>query len=519
MASGVPTTVGAVDVGASAVRMVIAQVSPTGEIEVLERVQRAVRLGHSTFVSGRLSRQAINATIAVLRDYRRLLDTYRVERVRSVATSAVREAANADTFLDRAAMAVNLDIEVIERAEESRLLVSAVRHAVGSALGLGRRRALIVEVGSGSALLTVLRGGALTASESFPIGAIRIQELLHTYDEPPARAAELLRHHIANAVASARRALALGEVDLMVAVGGDARFAAQRVGRAAPFGQGLHIVAEDDLSHLVEECVQRTPEELARAYALAPDAAETLVPALLVYQAILGAVKAREMIVAGVSIRDGLLLELARQVTGQEDAEGAQGTLRAARALAKKYRADAHHGALVAELAVRLFNELQPEHGLRPRFRLLLQVAAILHEVGRFVSSAAHHKHSYYLISNSEVFGLRRQELSIAAHVARYHRRAGPGPTHLDYMSLPRESRLVVNKLAAILRVADALARRPESQGIEIQVQRRGDEVVLSVPGITDLSLERRALAAKADLFEDTYGLSVRVEEARAPEG
>ena len=110
--------------------MVIAQVPPDGSIEVLERMHRAVRLGHDAFVTGKLGQQTLNATIGILRDYRRTLDRYNVTHVRAVATSAVREAENTDAFVDRVQMAVNLDVEVIDTPEESRLTVSAVREAI-----------------------------------------------------------------------------------------------------------------------------------------------------------------------------------------------------------------------------------------------------------------------------------------------------------------------------------------------------------------------------------------------------
>jgi len=515
---GAAKSVGVIDIGSNSVRMVVAQVSPNGEIEVLERTQRPVRLGHSTFLTGRLSRPAMNAAIAILRDFRRIMDGYHAERVRTVATSAVREAGNADAFVDRVAMAVNLDVEVIEPTEESRLTVSAVRAAIGNAVGVNRGKALVVEVGGGSALLTVLRSGQIAATESYALGSIRLQEMLSTARESPERAAELLRHHLANATGLMKRSMALGEVDTVIAVGGDARFAAQHVGKPVSAGNHLSAVTAGGLNRLIDQCAPRAPEDIARTYGLPFETAETLVPALLAYEAILQATRAKRMIVTQVSMRDGLVLDLARHVTGVEDLELTHSILRSATTVGRKYHYDPRHAAHVAHLATRLFDELQVEHGLRPRYKLLLNLAGVLHEIGRFVSNQAHHKHSYYLIANTELFGVRRDELRIVAQVARYHRRSSPRPTHVEYMTLPRENRIIVNKLAAILRIADALDRGQAQQIRDFRVERRPDELVITVSGLSDLGLERRALAAKADLFEDTYGLTVRLEEAGAEE-
>ena len=116
-----PRIVAAIDIGTNSVRMAVAQVLPDGQMEILERMRRAVRLGQDAFLRERISQRSIQATTAILRDYRRVLDTYRVSQVRAVATSAVREAANSDSFLDRMLMATGIEVEVIEPTEEARL--------------------------------------------------------------------------------------------------------------------------------------------------------------------------------------------------------------------------------------------------------------------------------------------------------------------------------------------------------------------------------------------------------------
>jgi exopolyphosphatase/guanosine-5'-triphosphate,3'-diphosphate pyrophosphatase len=258
-------------------------------------------------------------------------------------------------------------------------------------------------------------------------------------------------------------------------------------------------------------------EKLAGLFNLAFPDAETLSAALLVYQALLDATQASELYVSPVSMRDGLLLDLASRVTGKEDEALAKGIIRSAMAVARKYRVDRRHAQSVADLSVRLFDMLQAEHGLGPRHRLLLRTAALLHEVGGFVSNRSHHKHSYYLIANAEVFGLSREEHLLVGHVARYHRRATPQASHLEYAALPREKRMLVSKLAALLRVADAMDRAHAAQIEDFRCERHGEDFVIVVHGTADLTMERKALGQKADLFADVFGMKVRLEEERTP--
>lgn len=506
-------TVAAIDVGSNALRMVIAEVLDDGSIETIERVQRASRMGQDTFRRGRLGAQSMRAAVAVLRDFKERLELYNVERIRAVATSAVREAANGDNFLDRIFLATGLNVEAIDTAEESRLTVSAVLHAMGDALGVDRGEALIVDVGGGSTLLTLLEDGEITNSVGLRLGSIRLQELGGTSEEPPDRSSELLRYHAANAISGAQRLFSLENTTSFVAVGGDARFAAQQVGKPTDSSE-LYVIKRDDFDKLVRGCEQLTAEELSRQHNLPFAEAETLNPALLVYQKLLYETRADEMIVSRVSMRDGLLLELARTVTGVEDEALLEGVIHSAMTLAKKYHVDPRHAQSVSNLAVRLFDELQADHGLGPRHRLLLRVAGLLHEVGGFVSNMAHHKHSYYLVRNSEVFGLSRSEIEVVAHICRYHRRSPPKLSHLDYSALPRETRVVINKLAAMLRVADAVARGPYKKATSLRFEHLGDELVIHVPSEGDLILEQRAIASKGDLFEDIFGMRIRLEEA-----
>ena len=356
-------TIAAIDVGANSIRMVIAEAQPDGRIEVLERLQRAVRLGQDTFRRGRLGAASMRAAVAVLRDYQQLLRLYRVERVRAVATTAAREASNADTFLDRIFMATGLNVEVIGASEESRLTVSAVCQAVGDALGVNRDEALIADVGGGSTLLTLLHDGEIVTSQSLRLGSIRLQEMLSTSEDSPQRSAEMLRYHIANALTALESSLPLRNVRSFIAVGGDARFAARQIGRPTD-SEDLVIVDPREFDKLVDRCERHTAEELSKRHGLPFAEAETLNPALLVYQNLLRLTQATQMIVSHVSMRDGLLLELARDVTGQEDRAMLEGVIHSAVAVAQKYRVDMSHARLVAELAVRLFDELR--RGARP---------------------------------------------------------------------------------------------------------------------------------------------------------
>jgi exopolyphosphatase / guanosine-5'-triphosphate,3'-diphosphate pyrophosphatase len=234
--------------------------------------------------------------------------------------------------------------------------------------------------------------------------------------------------------------------------------------------------------------------------------AETLLPSLLVYRTLLSETAARKLVVSDASLRTGLLLDVA-EAGGRLTAEDFERqVLASADALGHKLRFDRAHGRHVAMLATRLFDELRDEHGLGARERLLLQVAALLHDIGIYVSLRAHHKHSQYVLAASQIFGLTNEETAIVSNIARYHRRALPQQSHLPYVALDRRDRLIVDKLGAILRLANALDAEHLQKVKELKLLRRDRAWVLEVDGDGDLTMEQLATTARTDMFVETYG-------------
>jgi exopolyphosphatase / guanosine-5'-triphosphate,3'-diphosphate pyrophosphatase len=506
-----PKRVAAIDVGVNSIRMVVAEVDSNGKVTPLERLRRGVRLGQDTFRTGRIGGQTMRATVSIFRDYAKLLALYEVHTTRAVATSAVREASNADALLDRIFMATGVNVHIIDLAEESRMAVTAVRETLGRKSPIAKSKALFVDVGGGSTLVTTLDCEKIVASQSLRLGSIRLQEMLGVGGESPQQKARVFRRFILNETTQLSRSLDSDKIDTLIAVGGDARFTAHQIGKPVK-SKDLWEVDRDQFDQFVRRVVRRSTEELTKEFGLVLGEAETLVPALLTYQVLFQKIDKSQFMVSDVSMRDGLLLELAREVTGTEDKAVERSVVESSIALARKYRVDIEHAQGVADLAVSLFDELQADHGLDRRNRLLLRVAGILHEVGIFISNQAHHKHSYYLISHSEIFGLNRDELKMVAHIARYHRKAVPLPSHRDYGSLPRATRVAINKLAALLRVADAIGRGRIQRPGDIKIQRQGDDLIISAEHAADLMLERKSLESKSDLFEDIYGMHIRLE-------
>jgi exopolyphosphatase/guanosine-5'-triphosphate,3'-diphosphate pyrophosphatase len=508
-----PKPVAVLDMGASAIRLVVAELPPGESPRILEEASRAVPLGRDSFTNGRLGASTIEATLRALEGFRRIMDTYGVVRYRAVATSAVREAANRDTFLDRVRLRTGIDVETIDGSEENRLTYIAVREALDGDAALDSGDALLVEVGGGSADISFLRRGEPVYSGTYALGAIRMRQNLASWHGSHEQRVRLFNRTVQNVVEDIRREMPLREARHFIALGGDARFAADRIVPIEAAVRARSFPRERFLAFCEEACAL-DDEQLVEAYGLPLAEVESLVPALLVYRELLLETQAGTLVVPDASLRAGLLLDMVRADEGQGIEDFSRQVLASAAVLGEKYRFDAPHARHVAALAVRLFDDLSAEHGLGARDRLLLEVAALLHDIGIFVSLRGHHKHAQYILSVSEIFGLSRDDMAVISNVARYHRRAAPNKSHLPYMALDSGARVVVSKLGAILRLANALDADHLQKVRDVRVLREGDQWVLEVDGGGDLTLERLAALARADLLTEVFGRKVGFRES-----
>lgn len=491
--------------GASAIRLVVSEIGAGRAVRTIDEASRGVLLGRDTFSTGALRSRTIDAALAALDGFRRIIDSYQVTRIRAVATSAVREARNVDLFLDRIQRRTGIAFEIIDEAEESRLGFLAVKQALRRRPALRGAWTLLTEVGGGSTSLTLLHQGQPNRSAVYPLGAVRLRQQLNLQQLTHDVQLSLLKRSIANMIDEITSDNPLRRVTYMVAVGGDVRFAASQILQEAA-DEGVREVPRDAFLAFCDQVERLEDEQLVDRFRLPAVEVETLVPALLIYRTLLSQTTARKVVVLEATLRTGVLLDMVDPGGPAAAADFDKQVLASAEALGHKFRFDREHGRHVAMLAVQLFDALREDHGLGPRERLMLEVAALLHDIGIFISVRAHHKHSQYVLGTSQLFGLSNDETAVVGNIARYHRRAPPQKSHLPYVALDRQDRVIVDKLAAILRVANALDAEHLQKVTTLAVRRRARDWLLEIEGTGDLTMELLAATARADMFCDTFG-------------
>jgi exopolyphosphatase/guanosine-5'-triphosphate,3'-diphosphate pyrophosphatase len=507
--------VAVIDMGTASVRMALAEIQAGGVVRQLETLTQAVNLGKDAFIRGAISKATIEDCVRVLNSYRRILREYQIEspqQVRVVATSAVREATNRLAFIDRIYIATGFQIEPLDEAEVIRITFLGIQPFLLSDPALASARSVVTEVGGGSTELLLVKGGDVVYSHTYRLGSLRLRETLEALRAPTLKVRNIMESHIHRTVEEiADHVSRDGQIEL-IAMGGDVRFAVRQL-QPEWDGHSLARISVKGLEDFTNKILGQSEDKLVRKYRLSFPEAETLGPALLAYVLLARELQLTSVLVTNVNLRDGLLQEMASGAAWSK--EFSQQIIRSAMDLGRKFEYDEPHAAHVAQLCTNLFQQLREEHQLSARFEVILHVAALLHEIGLFVSSRSYHKHSLYLIRNSELFGLAKKDLLLAAMVARYHRRASPQPTHEGYSTLDRDERVAVAKMSAILRVADALDESRSQRIHELSCSRENGRLVISIPMVEDLSLEQLALKQNGALFEETFGSPVLLRMAR----
>jgi exopolyphosphatase/guanosine-5'-triphosphate,3'-diphosphate pyrophosphatase len=504
---GQPRIEAVIEIGATGIRLLVAEVSADGSWSVIDRAERLLALGRDVFTTGLVSRESLLQCLAILNRYREMLASWDIAdtHVSVVATSALREARNRDSVLDRLAVKTGFRVRVIDGLEENRLMYLAVEHALCLAPGKPFRvNSIVLDVGGGSTEIMLLQKGKMVAAHSFRMGTVIIDQQVKAMTGSEKDVRRFLADYIRTTADNLNNELRLDHVRQLVAIGSDARLVARTVGT-----QVTDLLATIDRASFiafVDRLSSYTTEEIVHHFRIAYGEAESLVPGLLAYRYFLELTAAETVLVPYLSIREGVIISRLAGPDQLVREEFYAQVVASAMSLGKKFHFDEAHSLYVARVALKLFDCLEGEHSLDRHARLLLETAAILHDVGSFIRASDHHLHSQYIISHADVFGLNKDDMSVLSNVVRYHRSELPSASHTAYAMLSRADRTMVLKLSSLLRIADALDRGHSQHIADFAVELTRDTLLLRAMGTHDITLERLALEEKGDLFEDIFG-------------
>ena len=493
--------------GADAVSMMVAEQTAQGT-RVLDVLSQPVELAYDVFTASCISRDTIDRCVQITQGYNELLAEYRLAgkvEVRLLATNILLDVRNMDTLVNRMQITCGLQLEVMDDGEMTRLLYLNTRNLIDNHSELAEKRVLVLHVGPGNTRLLLFDKGRISYYASYRMGAHRTGIAIGDAAEMAGTESEsaLIREHIRGIMEQVSYDIEddLPEPpDALVIYGPDFHVI------SSPLAQGDQV-SIDSLTRLAHEISATPPSQRPARYKEDYASVCALLPAALIYLAVARDFEPRSIMFPAEEFSHAFLRNL---MPGRHDDMALEEeVVHFSVLLANHYRVDKAHGQQIRRLTMTLFDQLQDLHGLTRHDRLLLKVAAILHEVGSYINPKKHHHHSQYIILNSEIFGLSRADVEVVGLLARYHRHGAPTIAEPTYALLNQADRLRVQKLAALLRVAEAMERAHSRRIRSFSVRTNARRLELLVPDVSDLTLENLALRTKGALFTDIFGYDI----------
>jgi exopolyphosphatase / guanosine-5'-triphosphate,3'-diphosphate pyrophosphatase len=504
----------AIDIGSNSIRMEAAEVIPGQPVRILASDREVTRLGESVFRTGSVSEEATTAACAVLARMAALYRKLDVVGVRAVATSAIRDTRNQQVFLARASEAAGTAVETISGREEARLIHLGVE-CVWPQAG---KRVLIIDIGGGSAEVIAAENGRLLDAYSKPLGAVRLKEIFLKDDPPAARQLHQMREFTHEKLAGVVRRLGTTGWDRAIATSASAAAVASaisRLGREAREQVDRLRISTAEVRKLYARISEMNVAARRKVTGIGPRRAEIIVPGVGVLLEFLQELRLRSVYYSRAGVRDGIIADLAARNVGAELSRLTRDQRREVEAMGSRFGVTPARARKVAAIASMLFTALQPVHQLPPATGKLLEAAAHLHDVGHWISSVGHHKHSHYVVANADMAGFTQRERTLIAALCRYHRKALPAEEHSPYQSLLPEDRRALLFLIPLLRLADNLDRTPDQRVNGIECRIREDAITLVIDSKSDLDLDQWGAERAAEAFRQIYNRQLFVIPAR----
>jgi exopolyphosphatase/guanosine-5'-triphosphate,3'-diphosphate pyrophosphatase len=512
----------AIDIGTNSVHMVVVAIEPSlPAFTIIAREKDTVRLGDRDRKTGKLTLVAMERAIAALKRCHDLAISLQADQIIAVATSATREAANGDEFLALIEKEVGISVNLISGQEEARRIYLGVV----SGMDFQNQAHIIIDIGGGSTELILADSQEIRFLSSTKIGAVRLtQDFITTDPISPTELAYLrayTRGMLERAGSEIKHHLQLGEVPRLVGTSGTIEtlmtiHALEKLGEIPNPLNGYQLTRKD-VKELVKRFATLDYHQRLAILGMSDKRAEIILAGSIVLLEAMTMLDVDKLVLCERALREGVIVDwmLTHGLIDNRLLYQSEIRQRSVLKIAKKYQVNLESAERIAAFSLSLFEQTQAQlHSWNQEAKDLLWAAAILHNSGLYVSHAAHHKHSYYLIRNGELLGYTEIELEVIANIARYHRKSKPKKRHDDFMKLTEYYQYMVRHLSAILRLAVALDRRqigaikkieckydPEYRTLHLHLFPNNAE--------DDCALELWSLDYKKPVFEEEFGVKV----------
>jgi len=498
--------VAVIDTGSNAIRLHICGLDAAGKLKLVQYRREAVRLGQDAFTLGHLTEDTIQRTVAAFTTFKAIINRYPVHAIRATATSALRDAHNANELATRVLQSTGINIEIITGTEEARLIHTAIRHKIPD---LDEMTALLIDIGGGSVEVMLADHGDIVVLKSFKMGTVRLLELFRNARDNQ-QFTSLLKEYTEAMQQKIQSEISGFTIDCCVGTGGNIECLGE-LGVVLLNNASAYSLSYGDVKKLGKFLSDLSFDERIEELQLRPDRADVIIPASQVLKSVLKLARPADLVIPDTGLADGILVELLHQHSLDSVSLERQ-AIAWASALARKFHVDLEHARQVKWLASELFVQTEQLHQLASRYKLLLEIAAMTHESGMTILPTGHHKHAYYLLNASPMIGLSNSEKTLVATIVRYHRKRFPDPEHEPFKQLSKSDQHCAYYLIVLLRLAIALDKERKGHVHSMQFTASNKCWELGARGEGDLLLEAWAARKQVSGFEQVMSVPLSIK-------
>lgn len=501
------TMFAAIDVGSYEINLKIYELSSRKGIRVVNHVRHRMELGKDAYATGRIGTELVDELCSVLNDFQRIMKEFGVDEYRACATSAIRETKNNLVLLDRIYLKTGIRLEVLSNSEQRFIGYKSIASNSAKFQEIIEKGTAIVDVGGGSIQISLFDKDNLVTTQNIRLGTLRLRERLADVAERTVRYAAVIEELLNNEMRTYRKLyLKDRNIRYMLLVGNYIQYVNKYIHKDREVDQ----ITKEEFITFYDEFIQKGQMAMAAELGISTENSSLLLPTLVIYKRLLEETGAENVVILGMDLGDGLAFDFAERkkiLKPQHNFEN--DIIEAARNIAKRYHTNRNHTLTMEKNALAIFDKMKSIHGLGKRERLLLQIAVLLHDCGKYINMAQSSECSYNIIMATEIIGLSHVEREIVANVVRFNSGSVLPFEELAVSSLlERTEYMTIVKLTAILRVANALDRSHKQKIKDIRVNVKDNHTMqILVNTAEDLTLEQALFMEKAEFFEEVFSI------------